>query len=787
VEKDKVSLYIGSMLHDFGKLLHRYNDGRNHSKSGYDYLKENFKIEDDDILDQVLYHHASHIKGSKLEQNSKAYITYIADNIAAGVDRRKNEEVETGGFVKDVALKSIFNILNGNNQSKSYSQGFISYDESINYPTESEIKFDESFYSKIIDNIKTAFTRGIDFESGASYINSLLKILEVNTSFVPSSTNTKELIDISLFDHVKLTSAIASCIYDYTKEHDINDLHEELYKGAEEFYKKDAFLLYCFDISGIQDFIYTIAKSNSDSGTLKSLRARSFYLEIFAEHIIDEILDELSLCRANLLYSGGGHAYMLLPNTDLVKGFLEKTEESINKFLLQKFKTALFIASGYSPCSANSLKNNPDGSYKAIFNEVSEQISAKKLNRYKAEDILYLNKASKCGERECSICRRSDMLTDDNKCSICNSLEKIATKIMKKDESFFTIFKQEKGEKELVLYNDKAVTVDDEALLRSKMNDDNYVRGYGKNKAYTGKGIHETLWVGDYSKKSSFEELAKSSLGIKRLGVIRADVDNLGQTFVAGFEKQGDNKNVTISRTASLSRALSRYFKLHINSILKNGEFFLDGKREDRERNATIVYTGGDDLFIVGSWDDIIGFSVDLYRSLEKFSQGTLTLSAGIGVYNDSFPVSVMAKQTEGLENNSKSFVNKEGKAKNAVTIFDNENCYNWNVFAEKVIEEKFMFIKNYFQENDERGNTLIYNMLELIRQKDDERLNIARFAYLLSRLEPVGKDEVSKASYKEFSKKMFEWIQDEQDKKQLITAIYLYVYITRGKNEEEN
>lgn len=35
-----LKLAAGSLLHDFGKLLYRYNDGRNHSISGYDYLKE---------------------------------------------------------------------------------------------------------------------------------------------------------------------------------------------------------------------------------------------------------------------------------------------------------------------------------------------------------------------------------------------------------------------------------------------------------------------------------------------------------------------------------------------------------------------------------------------------------------------------------------------------------------------------------------------------------------------------------------------------------------------------
>lgn len=34
------------------------------------------------------------------------------------------------------------------------------------------------------------------------------------------------------------------------------------------------------------------------------------------EHIIDTLLEKLELSRANLLYSGGGHCYLLLANTE---------------------------------------------------------------------------------------------------------------------------------------------------------------------------------------------------------------------------------------------------------------------------------------------------------------------------------------------------------------------------------------------------------------------------------------------------------------------------------------
>ena len=43
----KIKLITGSLLHDIGKVVYREgSDRRNHSVSGYDFLKEEGKIED---------------------------------------------------------------------------------------------------------------------------------------------------------------------------------------------------------------------------------------------------------------------------------------------------------------------------------------------------------------------------------------------------------------------------------------------------------------------------------------------------------------------------------------------------------------------------------------------------------------------------------------------------------------------------------------------------------------------------------------------------------------------
>ena len=73
---------MGSLLHDTGKVIYRQGDDRrNHSISGYDYLKEETNLTDSEILDCVRYHHASLLKREVgLKENSQAYIVYLASS-----------------------------------------------------------------------------------------------------------------------------------------------------------------------------------------------------------------------------------------------------------------------------------------------------------------------------------------------------------------------------------------------------------------------------------------------------------------------------------------------------------------------------------------------------------------------------------------------------------------------------------------------------------------------------------------------------------------------------------
>lgn len=787
---EHIKLIIGSLLHDVGKVIYRQGDDkRKHSISGYDFLREEAGIEDEQILNCVRYHHADAIRSADISVCDPAYITYIADIIASAADRRKNGAEDTG-FEMSAPLESVFNILNGNKEKKVYSPGLLNDDGEINYPKDTVTRFDEHFYTKVkanlIDNL-----RGIDYKN--EYINSLLDIMEANLSYVPSSTSKSELMDISLYDHVKLTAAVASCILYYLEAKGIKDYREYLYTNSEAFYSEDAFCIYSMDVSGIQDFIYTISSSNA----LKTLRARSFYLEIMMEHIIDGLLERLGLSRANLIYVGGGHCYILIPNTETALNTASEYNDEINAWLLSKFKTALYVAAGYSKCSCNSLKNVPNGSYSDIFATLSSMISEKKNNRYTSDTIRMLNKGS-AGEhvRECKVCKRTDTeLNEENECSVCYAIRQFSKNVLYDD--FYVVTLKEEADAVPLPLGCYLIPADDKHLTEMMQNDDNYVRSYCKNRMYTGKHISTKLWVGNHTSGKTFEEMAKDAKGIKRIGVLRADVDNLGHAFVAGFsDPSNDNRYVTLSRTAMLSRHLSLFFKLHINNILDNAVTFIGRDQGSKKRNVTICYSGGDDLFIVGAWNEIIEAAIDIRNCFEKYSQGTLTLSGGIGVYPHAYPISAIAGEVAGMEEESKSI-----KDKNALTLFEDgyvheeknasgntikisDGTYKWDEFLTGVLGEKYRILKNFFDRSDERGKNFLYNLLELIRNQD-EKINFARYVYILSRLEPSdGATAEEKSDYKDFSKHMYEWIRDEKDCRELKTAMNLYEYLEREAEE---
>lgn len=747
---------LAALLHDMGKVSVEGGTSKEKTLSFLD--KVGHFLEEKDCF--------------SLEEEPMAlgHLVSFSKKVASMVDDRGSENMDR----KSYTLYSIFNLLNENNQEFHYGKVSLGSDE-IPYPISEDVPYAASHYEKALENIEKTLK---NYEDSGVFLMNLLNALEENLSFLPSQTITNEIADISLYDHLKITSAVASCVYQYSQEKEISQYLEEFGNKEEQYFQEDLFLLCSMDISGIQSFIYTIATSKA----LKNLRSRSFYLELVMEHMVDELLKRLSLCRSNLLYCGGGHAYLLLPNTESAKEMLESFRLETNQWFLDEFSTALFLAVGAVPCSADDLQNKEEGAYVELFKSLSNLLSLQKSARYSEENLLFLNFSEAEGtERECMVCQGVHSLNAENKCAICFGLECFSTDIQEK--SCFVVTKT-KGTLPLPFgYWLHA----EEDVVATEM--DGFVRAYSK----TARPHTNLIHVGDYQHPDckTLEELANLSQGVKKLAVLRGDIDNLGQAFTSGFQrKEQEEYVISLSRTATLSRKLSVFFKSHINTILSHSDFSFTGKEKGQARAVSIVYSGGDDVFFIGAWDEVIGAAVDLQVALEKFTQGTLTLSAGLGFYSSSYPLKIMARETGELEESSKNYQHPQYGMKNAITLFDEEHCYGWQEFKEEVMGQKYRVISEFFQSSTEYGSSFLYNMLDFMRNTKD-KINLARFAYLLARLEPQkggGSPEefrVRQERYQEFSGKMYQWLRDENHKRQAITALYLYVYRHREKEKE--
>lgn len=260
------------------------------------------------------------------------------------------------------------------------------------------------------------------------------------------------------------------------------------------------------------------------------------------EHYADELLSLCGVGRTNLLYTGGGHCYMLLPNTTEVRAAIERWNRRFNDWLSEQFGISLFLAHGYTPCSGNELVDFPAerSPYKKMFRRVSSALAGHKLHRYDAAALQKLNSSHADGGRECKICGRTDSL-QGGRCSWCRLFVSLSEKIQRCDIYFVSPAQLDAADFTLPSVDGMiGVTFLDEKTARSRLNGGEAVtRIYSKNKAYTGLQYSTRIYVGDYAFSNSIEALAQEASGLKRIGVCRMDVDNLGQAFCCRLRAPG--------------------------------------------------------------------------------------------------------------------------------------------------------------------------------------------------------------------------------------------------------
>ena len=631
-------------------------------------------------INQSLLHLAAdhHLLAEQLSFEGR--IIREADHLSSGMDRGTDKAFEDDqdelawDSFKTKRMVSVFEgILKDSHQHKYHLPvEAINLNDSFN-PKE---KFDTN---PDYANLWLEFIKEFKFlqqQDCKAFSETLLYLLHKYTCTIPSSTI--NFPDVSLFDHLKTTAAIAVCLYDW-----------EQAGKTEENDSEDPFLMIGADFSGIQNYIYNIISKSA----AKNLKGRSFYIKLLSDSVVAIILQELNLFEANVIYNAGGGFFILAPNTVLVNQKLDELKLKIEDNIFETHGTSIYIAivslsigkdtllgkagvPTIGDCWIKLFEKRDDqkrkrylnriiNDYELIFNPneqggitlrdaiTGEEIPQNEENLFSIEGKKL---ASKHTETEVirELTNKQISLGRKLRQAEVWVVSKVPLSYWSENDSInpgnlgihYYFLSKEDIRKKADQLKQSADQVKIISINGNKKGECDFINPtiQGSNNVYGFEFFGGNDFPADENGDLKlFDELAGED-GFRRLGILRMDVDNLGNIFQNGIVTHQS----TFSRYAALSRNLDWFFKGYLNTLWEN-EF----------RDTTyILYSGGDDLFMVGQWNDCIRFAERIKQQFKLFTceNEHLSISGGIAIVPPRFPVKKAAELSAEAEKAAKSY-----------------------------------------------------------------------------------------------------------------------------------
>ncbi len=661
-------------IHDYSLYTHGFIDELN--SEGY-FTNLNFNLSN--ILNLVSKHDNS--------DNPLTYIITESDRLSSGNDRNHNEKTENDVSYKTQALRSVFdkvNFVNINNNTLYYKLNTFSYS---NIQFDKSVHLNEGDYKKLWDNFVSDFKKTKSNEI-QNYFKKIDTLFENYLWAVPSTINCES--DISLYDQLSARSSIAVALYRYHLENGTDQNVNEI-KNKE--IKK--FLFISGDLSGIQNYIFDL---NSTKYVSKLLRARSFQLQALSDSICDYILDEFKLPIFSKIMNAGGRFILLLPNINSIKSKIDGIRTAIERFFLKEFigKLSFNISQGVE-CSGNDLNQKNAIS---LFQSISEDVNKAKNKKFQSilnnpDDHILKNNYDLIQKNGlCVQCRVRPVHSENNFCQNCQYLQVFAGKLPK--SKYINLSKSCNSNDAIPLFAEwSAHMIDTEIKNGSK--DIYSINRYTSN--LPNKHYPFYVPINEKNEVLTLEEIATKSEGINNIGMFKADVDNLGGIFSIGMKE-----NISISRYSSLSRMLNYFFSEYLYYYISENKKY---------QYIYTVFSGGDDLCLIGPWNTIIEFALDFQKKFSEYTgfNNSITISGGIAISKSKLPVKTLTHSAEHSLEQSKGHHDYK---KNCITVFD--TTVSWSELENQLkISDLFSDCLKQNQNDKNQGFTkgFLYRLLK--------------------------------------------------------------------------
>ncbi len=599
----------------------------------------------------------------------------------------------------------------------SYLDGEMAPVKNAPLPTASE-------YAQFADAFQTEFST-LFSAPYPGMTDTLLHLVRKYLWCFPSDT-ADAVCDISLADHMQTTAALAACLYRY---------HEEIGWTEPHAHEPEAcrLLLVGGDLSGIQDYLYGITSIGS-GGVAKRLRGHSFKISVLTDLCCWHLLRRLHLPMACQIISAGGQFYLTVPNTPQTLETLAQCQQEIAQALLERFHGALTLSIAHEEITPALLRAEQ---FPRIFDAVKRGLDQAKRQKFRevlsaGTHTLHLHFH---GAGACPVCQKypATLATDGETapCKECQQDARIGGMLPR--TRYLAISQDGSGEMTLLGYGVRLlerIPPTSDALFTWNIRPistatastptyqmvpqhpsgffpyagyvpvwteqaacDAYNQTFPANHADEGRREPEDrARVGEIK---SFTALAKSrETGAVRLGVLRADVDHLGLIFSLGLEQQG-----SLSRLTTLSHLLQAFFCGSVPRLISA-----------KYPNQYVGYAGGDDVMVVGPWDQTIRFAHHLQEAFRTFTacNPAFSLSAGIGVYGAHTPIAIMAPQSGELLDEAKH------QGRNRLAVFN--TVIPWQEYPD-VADWTALLIADIQERGNPMSPSFLYRLLGYQRQ----------------------------------------------------------------------
>lgn len=500
--------------------------------------------------------------------------------------------------------------------------------------------------SQLLSSINAVLKRNCADEVKAE---SLLGLLSARA--VDIAAEGQPFPDVTLYDYARLSAAKAICQHDY----------QEAGSAA-----ACPFLLVGGDVSGIQSYIYAISSKKA----ARSLKGRSFYIRLLSDAIVRTVLKRLHLFRANIIYNSGGSFYLLAPNTVFVQTELAAVCRDLDGMLFQSHGNLLYVAVDSVELSDASLSHQPDAqTLPEVWKSLFTKRDHKKRSRFSAvmkenpsaffqpqpydegakQDDRFTAQQQELGR---ALHHTAAILVSETK----EGLPADAVSIEPIGLGLHYTMLSDKHLSQSSLFPAGSTLIHLNANQPEPILDDLLIHEY-------------EFYGGNRNTQKTFDELCTGDDdNLRRLGVLRMDVDNLGYIFQQGLTPE----QASLERYSCLSRSFDRFFSGHLNDI----------QQEVAPDSAIIIYSGGDDVFVVGSWEKTIEMAKRIRSDFKYYTKGNsaFSISGGIALIEGKYPIMRGAADSDEEEKNAKNHAltlsNSEQRLKDSLSFM--ETPLNW-------------------------------------------------------------------------------------------------------------